>query len=449
MVEISSKFTPSLSNEYSLKNFRNTEFYLFSSKTSKSFAITGFLYNFLSQCDGYNSIDQILNDKFDFEDIVPEIERLLSKRIIEFGATREMVANSYNGNRVKRLAIHMLAECNLQCKHCYITEFKKEHLIIDEIDAIMSSAAIMNVSDISISGGEPFLLPHYIAAISEKCKSAGMRLENIFTNGTLLSKNQNILLDLKEHFDTMFYVSVDGLQSTYDDFRGVPGSFEQLEIGLKTLERLGLPIIANIFIHSENCDKLIDIYEYLKKYKTLHRIRFDSGFELGNWKDNCKKFGVSLNEEVDAILKFLNHWESDGKLYEIEYGHLFRYLYNKKFSFQDLNYTTNSLCCEYYRDYVFVFPNGDVTPCALTWPNYICGNIRNSSLENIWESSKMRHFKDLKISDLKIEKCNSCEMLKFCGAGCRGNAMLANNGLYGVDPEICNLFESQTYKLFI
>ena len=56
--------------------------------------------------------------------------------------------------------------------------------------------------------------------------------------------------------------------------------------------------------------------------------------------------------------------------------------------------------------------NGNVYPCA-GWQQYICGNLNNISLEEIWENSvEINYLRKLRLKDFR--KCMNCEDYDYC-----------------------------------
>jgi radical SAM protein with 4Fe4S-binding SPASM domain len=56
--------------------------------------------------------------------------------------------------------------------------------------------------------------------------------------------------------------------------------------------------------------------------------------------------------------------------------------------------------------------NGNVYPCA-GWQDYVCGNLREQSLREIWENSpKVQYLRHLRRRD--FPKCLSCPEKAFC-----------------------------------
>jgi len=427
--------------------------FLFNNYGGQKYNITNFLSDLIKKMDGITTLNEILSnyDKSFQMDLENNVSDLTKKGILAVNEEKVKSNNiqclDYKGPLLRRLVIHLTSQCNLKCKHCYISNFENE-LTIPVIDKILDDSDRVNVMNFSITGGEPFLNPESLKHIVFGCLKKGIRIENVFSNGLLLEKNENLVRLIKDNFHTVFYISVDGLGENYDDFRGKKGAFSELEKGLALLEKLNIPLFVNIFINRNNANCLIDIYDYVKRYKNFQRIRIDNGFDMGDWNKNKNQFKINIQNEVEAVKKLLIHWKNDGLKYEFEYGHLFRYLFGKFFKISDLNYDIDSLCCEYYKDVAILMPDGVMTPCVLTYPSFACGDIYNNSIGEMWTSDKMRHFKSLKIKDLNIKECNNCEFLRECGAGCRGNSYLEKGLIYEIDNHICRLYKLGIYTEF-
>jgi radical SAM protein with 4Fe4S-binding SPASM domain len=74
-------------------------------------------------------------------------------------------------------------------------------------------------------------------------------------------------------------------------------------------------------------------------------------------------------------------------------------------------------------------PNGDVTPCP--YLPVFAGNLRKSSLTNLWASSEL--FADIRRRSSLGGRCGECEMNAHCG-GCRARAYGMTGDLMGEDP---------------
>jgi radical SAM protein with 4Fe4S-binding SPASM domain len=438
-----------LSDRWYLKNCNERKM-LFNNYSGVTYTVSELLYRFLAMCDGTLTLEELVSE-YDCKDAIKEkAERLFQLNILKYseGKRTGFVSPVCTGELIKRLTIHITSKCNLHCKHCYVGDMSISTFSIEELGAILEEAYQMNVLNLSLTGGEPFLYPVTIEFLIEKCLKYGMRIENIFTNANLLENTRGVVNQLIEAFDLTFYVSVDGLYQAYDGFRGKTNAFHDLCSGLDILEGFDAKLFINVLLNKSNLHQLLDIYTFMKKYHSFKRLRISNGFNLGNWVSNRSQYRISMEEEISGIKELIRMWVKDGKPCEMEYGHLFRHLFGQTYLIKDIHYTKDSLCCEYYKNVCVIFPDGSVTPCGLTYPHYVCGSIHSDSLAQIWNSPKMRKFKELKISDLSIDDCNECKYLPMCGTGCRGKALLNGKGYLDIDDTICSLYKHGIYDDF-
>lgn len=73
-------------------------------------------------------------------------------------------------------------ECGLSCPHCAVSRDKGE-LSIGEALAFLDSCAGVGVERVGFSGGEPFLRPEFVAAISAAAVDRGMLFDRLMTSG--------------------------------------------------------------------------------------------------------------------------------------------------------------------------------------------------------------------------------------------------------------------------
>lgn len=78
---------------------------------------------------------------------------------------------------------------------------------------------------------------------------------------------------------------------------------------------------------------------------------------------------------------------------------------------------------------------GDVYGCSMmsSIPELKAGNIKEHSLIDIWENSKVfSQLRDISIKDIK-GACKNCSILKWCKGGCRGCTFAATKDLIESD----------------
>jgi MoaA/NifB/PqqE/SkfB family radical SAM enzyme len=159
--------------------------------------------------------------------------------------------------------------CNLRCRMCGqwgVHGYQHEHLgepeltcddwfrIIDELPPALH---------ITLWGGEPFVHPDCLA-VARRLQRRGLRT-SIVTNGVLLGKYAPEMSGL---FAEVF-VSIDGPAPVHDGIRGMAGTFERVDAGIRAL-RARLPgqrLCIKTTLVRENLGSLAELAPQIRAWK--------------------------------------------------------------------------------------------------------------------------------------------------------------------------------------
>ena len=83
------------------------------------------------------------------------------------------------------VALEITGRCNLNCKYCFSDKCNKD-MHLSDVKKVLDQVDNMNVFEVCISGGEPFLHPN-ILEIFDYCSKKKFNV-SIVTNGTLLDE---------------------------------------------------------------------------------------------------------------------------------------------------------------------------------------------------------------------------------------------------------------------
>lgn len=87
-------------------------------------------------------------------------------------------------------------------------------------------------------------------------------------------------------------------------------------------------------------------------------------------------------------------------------------LMSTDFNKMNLRDTSEDILCGVGIMSLCMVSNGDIYPCA-GWQSYICGNVNQTSLNEIWKTSpQINYLRNLRKKDLK--KCVNCSDRSFC-----------------------------------
>jgi len=273
------------------------------------------------------------------------------------------------------LVIEITNLCNLSCLYCYS---RKSRLSISKIDLptfrkIVKEAKEMEIFDINLSGGEPFLHKNILDFI-EIIVNNGFGI-SIVTNGTVIDSKMAQKL---AEFNIIPYVQVSfdsSIPSIHNKTRGkfhlsLEGFMNMVEYAENKMDGPSIGIVINKF----NFKYLPETIDFFSKYTNrFHLMNVMGHPELSLDIEEMKYFESIILQEIVEIAE-----EKD----LIISNHRYREHYNEvKFKAQNLH-----IDCLAGLTTLVISPNLDVFPCDIG--RYFLGNLKQDSLKNIYNKSK-------------------------------------------------------------
>ncbi|MBN1798898.1 MAG: radical SAM protein [Spirochaetales bacterium] len=308
--------------------------------------------------------------------------------------------------------------CNLRCQMCgqwsklgYLRDkadgLKKE-MQLEEWKRLVDELETHNIKYVLLRGGEPFLFPGIIELleyINRKAISV-----SIDTNGTLIEKYAK---DIVRIGNIHLTISVDGPEAVHDAVRSAKGCFSKIRRGVLFLnnlqqnneQKISTSINFTISSYSVNgLGRMPDVarslgvntitivpYYYVpaatgKKYE--RELKENLGCRAFSWvgfqhEDSGVDFDV-FKREYERYLTNLNG------LYN--YPYMAFSLEDYKMWFADSATPVGKLPCTNVEKLIDIQPNGDANFCV-DFPDYIIGNVRNRTIEEVWNSAKAERFR--------------------------------------------------------
>ncbi len=309
--------------------------------------------------------------------------------------------------------------CNLRCKTCYNASSGATPAEInsDEVDAVIDKIIECRPIFVDIGGGEPFTRPD-LEKIVEKL-SAGKIAVRLTTNGTIC--NKELLLRLQKWGVNAIQVSIDGFEDAHDAIRGA-GTFKKAVDTLKFLIENGFDTSISVVITALNWRDLDHYVKYFLQLgvKKVGAFRFVPSGRGG--ENKYLQLGAAETKLLTEILEGL----------ETELGD--RY-FKCDHSLAAFSGVERGGGCELGLKCLSIKPDGRV--CGCPFLPLALGNVRDSSLLDIWKNSevlkKMRE--DARVENLS-GKCVECpsEIKNVCRGGCKAMAYEATGSLTMPDP---------------
>lgn len=340
-------------------------------------------------------------------------------------------------------AYHVMAKpigsaCNLNCSYCYYLE--KESIYPSGIRRMPDDTLELFVSQYIESqpgkevsfvwqGGEPSLagIPFFQKIIQLQNKHRGQKIiQNAFqTNGTLFNEDW-----CRFFADNQFLVgvSIDGPEHLHDYYRkkkNNSGSFREVMHAISLMHRYKVEFNTLSTVNSRNAEYPMEVYQFLKRIGSRF-IQFLPVVERRAIAPESLSL-VHQNFTKDAMLtdwsvkpgqygKFLTVVFEEWKKQDI--GSVFIQIIEAALA-NRLGLSPGLCVFDKTCGHAMVLEhNGDVFSCDhFVYPEYLLGNIKESRLPDMLQSSKQVKF-GLDKHDTLPSECIKCPVLYACNGEC-------------------------------
>jgi len=349
---------------------------------------------------------------------------------------------------------NMTQRCNLKCVHCYARSENISYdneLTHDQAIAMMDDLADFGVPVLLFSGGEPLVHPRLVE-YAQYAVSKGMRAV-ISTNGTLITREK--ARTLKEIGLSYVGISLDGLKSTHDMFRGVPGSFDRAMAAIDHCQAAGIKVGLRFTINKRNVQDIPGIFDLLEE-KNIPRACFYHLVYSGRGSEIAKE---DLNHEetrqvLDLIMARTKDLHDRNKPKEIltvdnhaDGPYLYQRLLNEDpdraaevLELLEMNEGNNS-----GRGIGCISWDGEVYPDQF-WREKSLGNIKDRPFSQIWTDESNEFLMKMKDKKNHVKgRCAQCRWLTICAGNFRARAESVANDPWDSDPA-CYLTDDEIRK---
>lgn len=337
--------------------------------------------------------------KFSYKIIEPEIKKKdYSPTIIHpEKSTQEFLEEYFKDKpQLTNLHIEITSKCNERCVHCYIPHNNKvSDIEPDLFYDVLRQCRNMRLLHLTLSGGEPMLHQNFCDFL-RKCKEYNFSV-NVLSNLTLL--NDEIIKVMKTNPLLGVQVSLYSMNSNiHDEITQMKGSFEKTKNGILKLIDNDIPLQISCPIMKQNKNSYNDVKNWAKK----HKIRVGDDYVIIARYDHTTQ-NLSNRLSINEIKEVIN----DIVVNDTSYLEQMEREAEKKKSI-----TSNDFVCSVCHSSICIADNGNVYPCA-GWQDYNIGNVKETSLEDIWNNSKkIQYLRGLRRKD--FPKCIQCPDKEFC-----------------------------------
>jgi MoaA/NifB/PqqE/SkfB family radical SAM enzyme len=227
----------------------------------------------------------------------------------------------------------------------------------------------------NITGGEPFIRLDLKNIVRELRKKSDRIV--ISTNGFFTDR----VIDLCREFpDVGIRISIEGLERTNNEIRGLENGYQRGYQTLKKLREMGMKDVGfGMTVQDKNASDLVPLYkisdEMGMEFATASLHNSFYFVEAKNIIQNRPLVAKNFEDLINELLRS----NSPKKWFRAYFNHgLINYIYSQK----------RLLPCDMSFDTFFIDPYGDVMPCNGTKDKEVMGNLNDQTWDELWNSSK-------------------------------------------------------------
>lgn len=315
--------------------------------------------------------------------------------------------------------------CNARCTMCnrYKAPSKPEEEISLETIKKLPPMYFTN-----ITGGEPFIRQDLPDIVRELYKKSDRIV--ISTNGFFTDR----IIKLCEEFPNIgIRISIEGLEQTNNEIRGLPDGFNRGYTTLKKLVEMKHPDVGfGMTVQDKNAPDLVPLYKKSEELgMEFATASLHNSFYFVEAKNIIHdRLMVAQNFE-DLINELLNS-NSPKKWFRAYFNHgLINYIFGQK----------RLLPCDMSFDTFFIDPYGDVMPCNGTKDKEVMGNLNNQTWDELWNSKQADEVRK------KVRCCDrNCWMIGSVSPAM--HKYIWKPALWVIKHKFLRIFRKKKYSMF-
>ena len=301
---------------------------------------------------------------------------------------------------------------------------RPNELSLDECFRVADELLTLGCREVTFIGGEVFLFKGW-DQLSRYLADNGMTV-NIVTNGYRISEAE--ILQIKQARLINVGVSIDGMELTHNKIRGRENAFQRLQYSLELLKHNGIPVCAVTSLMKLNCDDLEELYWFLQKHGVdVWQLQLVSA--MGNMADRDEY--VVTQEQVHQVIDFIRDKNKERQMLVVAADSIGYFDHNEAYIRGRSSPISCWAGCSAGISGIFIDSVGNVKGCgALYSDHFIEGNVRHSSLGEIWNNPDAFAYNRKFTVDQLSGKCAGCEVGNECKGGCRSSNYFSTKALF-------------------
>jgi len=302
--------------------------------------------------------------------------------------------------------------CDLKCQHCGSRAGKRRpgELSTEECLDLVRQMARLGTREVTLIGGEAYLRRDWLQIIRE-IRDQGM-ICTLQTGGLHLTEER-----VRQAADAGLQaagVSIDGLRDLHDNLRGVRGSYDAAFAALRNLKKYNLQSSVNTQIGAE----------VMPQMRELMHLFIEAGAR--NWQ---LQLTVAMGRAADRPELLLQPYEMlelmplIAELYDEGLEHDFLVQPGYFGPYESVwrgkgDDSVHWVSCNAGQNTLGIEADGTIKGCpSLPTSPYAGGNIRDLTLEDLWQTPELSFTRTRTRNDL-WGFCGTCYYADVCRAGC-------------------------------
>ena len=273
-------------------------------------------------------------------------------------------------------------------------------------------------------GGEVFLYKGW-EKLAAHLTDSGV-LVNVVSNGFRVGTAE--IDQIKRAKLVNIGISIDGMEACHNRIRGRPDAFDRVRNAIGLLTGAGIRVGVVTSLMKFNCSELEELYAFLVAQGVqVWQLQLVSA--MGNMADS-QKLLVSIRQ-VRRISEFIRDKNMERRMVIIAADSIGYYDDNEAYIRGRSSPINCWGGCHAGISSVFIDSVGNVKGCGALYSDvFIEGNLRESSLGEIWKDKNSfaynRHFEQSMLTG----KCKNCDVAEVCKGGCRSSNYFSTQSLY-------------------
>lgn len=333
--------------------------------------------------------------------------------------------------------------CNLACIHCYSNSANADYageLTTDQVKAMILDLEAFRVPVLLFSGGEP-LMRRDLFELNAFAHEHRIRTV-ISTNGTLI--NERMAAKIKDAKIDYVGVSLDGIGSRNDMFRGKKGAFERALTGIRNLVAVEQKVGLRFTITRHNYPDIRDIFKLVED-EAVDRVCFYhlvySGRGSSMTEDDLAR--ADMRQCIDSICDWAESMFSRGlhkEVLTVDNHADAVYVYLRALKNDPARAGGIQKLLQYNKGNASGIAIANVDNLGNVhadqfWQSHTFGNVLRRKFGDIWMDTSDEVMKKLKDRMPYIKgRCSKCRYLGLCNANFRVRAEAVYGDMWQQDP---------------